>query len=103
MEFCEKCGSMMLLKEGKSFCAGCGHKSKKKIKLKTFEKMNEREKIAVIKKDDNVNPVVEIKCPKCKNKKAYFWTQQTRSSDESETKFYKCTNPKCEHSWRVYR
>ena len=103
MEFCEKCGGMIILKDGKAVCASCGAKSKKKIKIKTSEKMEEREKIAVIKKDDNVNPIVDMKCPKCKNKKAYFWTQQTRSSDESETKFYKCTNPKCEYSWRVYR
>lgn len=103
MEFCEKCGSIILLKEGRAVCAGCGSRSKKKIRIRTSEKMQRREKVAVVKKDDNVHPIVEIKCPKCKNKKAYFWTQQTRSSDEAETKFYKCTNPKCEYSWRVYK
>lgn len=89
------------MKDGKAVCASCGKKSDKKLKIKTSEKVESKEAIAVIKKEENVNPIVDIKCPKCKNKKAYFWTMQTRSSDESETKFYKCT--KCENSWRVYR
>ncbi len=101
MDFCNKCQGLIIMKDGKTFCASCGHKSDKKLKIKTSEKVENTEKIAVIKKDDNINPIVDIKCSKCKNKKAYFWTMQTRSSDESETKFYKCT--KCENSWRVYR
>ena len=66
------------------------------------EKIRSHVPVAVInEKAQETHPEVEIKCPKCKNKKAYFWTKQTRSSDESETKFYKCT--KCFHTWRVYR
>jgi DNA-directed RNA polymerase subunit M len=71
-------------------------------KLVVSEKVEKAERIAVVKSsDDDVHPIIEIKCPKCGNKKAYFWTMQTRASDESETKFYKCT--KCKHTWRVYR
>jgi transcription factor S len=101
MEFCEKCGGMIILRDEKVVCAACGFKSKKMPKVKTSEKIGEKEGIAVVKKEENINPVVEIKCPKCKHDKAYFWTQQTRAADESETKFYKCV--KCGHSWRVYR
>jgi transcription factor S len=101
MEFCEKCGGLIIMKEDKAVCASCGHKSDKKLKIKSTERIGKKEGVAVVKKEDNVYPEVEMKCPKCKNKKAYFWTQQTRSSDESETKFYKCTE--CGHSWRVYR
>jgi transcription factor S len=76
--------------------------SKKKIVI--AEKVKKHNSVAVIDdKQSNTNPVVEMKCPKCKNKKAYFWVTQTRASDESETKFYKCTNSKCSHTWRVYR
>ena len=46
-------------------------------------------------------PVVAEVCTKCGNKTAYFWTAQTRSADEAETKFFKCT--KCKHTWREYR
>lgn len=66
------------------------------------EKVAKTESVAVINEEaGETYPIVDIRCPRCKNKKSYFWTQQTRSADESETKFYKCT--KCKHTWRVYR
>lgn len=101
MEFCEKCGSVIMVAGDKAACANCGYKPKKKVKITTSEKIDEKENVAVVKGDDEVHPIVEMKCPKCKNKKSYFWTQQTRSSDESETKFFKCTD--CKHTWRVYK
>ena len=45
-------------------------------------------------------PITEADCGKCGNKKAHYWTLQTRSGDEAETKFLKCT--KCQHTWRDY-
>jgi DNA-directed RNA polymerase subunit M len=102
MEFCEKCGGMIVLKDDKAACARCGHKSKKKPKIEATEKVEEKTSIALInEKAANTYPIVEMECPKCKNSRSYFWTLQTRSSDESETKFYKCT--KCGHTWRKYR
>ena len=102
MEFCEKCRGMIITKDDKIVCASCGHQLKKKPKVKTSEKIQEKETVTVIKTgQDEVHPIVEMKCPKCKNKKSYFWTMQTRASDEAETKFYKCA--KCGHTWRVYR
>ena len=102
MEFCEKCGGMILVQEGKAKCVSCSYRPKKKIKIETNESIEQRERVAVIKESESETyPIVEIKCPKCKNEKAYFWTTQTRASDESETKFYKCA--KCKHTWRVYR
>ena len=62
----------------------------KKPKIKASEIIHKQERIAVIKDQDNVYPTVDMNCLKCKSKKSYFWTMQTRSSDESETKFYKC-------------
>lgn len=101
MDFCEKCGGLIIDREGRAVCASCGKKSDKKLKIKSTEKVEKMESVAVIKKEESIHPIVDMKCPKCKNKKAYFWTQQTRSSDESETKFYRCTE--CGYSWRVYR
>jgi len=101
MEFCEKCGALVILKDDKAACAGCGYRPKKKIKIKSLEKIDKKEAVAVIKQEDNIYPIVDMKCSKCKNRKCFFWTMQTRASDESETKFYKCT--KCKHTWRVYR
>ncbi|MEM4271837.1 MAG: transcription factor S [Candidatus Pacearchaeota archaeon] len=102
MEFCEKCGGMIIVQEGKAFCAKCGKKLAKKPKIESSEKIEQKGQVAVVKEGaDNTHPIVDMECPKCKNKKAYFWTMQTRASDESETKFYKCT--KCSHTWRKYR
>lgn len=73
-------------------------------KVVFLEKMTKSEGVAVVdEKKTNTYPKVQIKCPKCKYKEAYFWTLQTRAGDESETKFYKCANLKCEHTWRQYR
>jgi len=102
MEFCKKCGAIITITNGKAICPGCGHKPSKKPVLKTSEKIDIKDTVAVIKEGaDNINPIVDIKCTKCKHKKAYFWVLQTRAGDESETKFYKCTE--CNHTWRVYK
>lgn len=102
MEFCEKCGRLIILAEGKAVCAGCGYKPKRKVKIEASEKVEKHSAIAVInEKEETTYPLTDMECPKCKNKKSYFWTTQTRSSDESETKFYKCA--KCNHTWRKYR
>ena len=45
-------------------------------------------------------PTVSTECPKCGNRKAFYWTLQTRRADESETRFYRCT--KCSNVWREY-
>lgn len=102
MEFCHKCGGLVIVRDGKALCAACGVKSQKKPKLEASEKIGKHEAIAVINEDEsNTYPIVDMTCPECKHKKVYFWTTQTRASDESETKFYKCT--KCRHTWRKYR
>jgi DNA-directed RNA polymerase subunit M len=102
MEFCEKCRAIIIVQNDRAICPSCGHRPKKKPKIEASEKIQNKETIAVIKeKDANTYPVVDIECPKCGNKKAYFWTTQTRAGDESETKFYKCA--KCENTWRKYR
>ena len=68
---------------------------------KINQKINNHEDKVVLIKEKKVNlPKVDANCPKCKNNKAYFWIEQTRSSDEAPTRFYKCT--KCGHVWREY-
>ncbi len=104
MEFCQKCGGIIRVEGDKAVCASCGSRIHKKLKIEASEKIKHSGSIPVIdEKAENVYPEVDMVCPVCKHKKAYFWTQQTRSSDESETKFYKCTNLKCGHTWRKYR
>jgi DNA-directed RNA polymerase subunit M len=101
MEFCPKCGAVLIQKRKNFGCARCDYSTKEKLKIKTTEKIEEKNKIAVIKKEMNTLPIVVEKCRNCGNDKAYFWTSQTRAGDEAETKFFKCT--KCDHTWREYR
>lgn len=103
MEFCPKCGAVLVQKKKNMGCPRCSYSLKHKVpKLRTSEKINERKEVAVFSgKDESTLPVVAEKCKKCGNDKAYFWTVQTRSSDEAETKFFKCT--KCSNTRRDYR
>jgi transcription factor S len=102
MEFCPKCGSVLIDKKKNSGCPRCSYTSKGKSKLTSSEKIEEKkESCEVIKKDMETFPIVSEKCKVCGNDKAYFWTTQTRAGDEAETKFFKCT--KCEKTWREYR
>lgn len=101
MEFCPKCGAVLVLKKKKDGCPRCKYSSKGKTKLKVSEKIEEKQQIRIIsEKDSEIHPIIEQVCKKCGNKKAYFWTMQTRSTDEAETKFFKCT--KCYYTWREY-
>lgn len=102
MQFCPKCGSVLIEKNRGMGCLRCNYKSNSKIKIEVSEKIQKTPEIGVITdKDTDVFPVTNAVCEKCKNKEAYFWTSQTRAGDEAETKFFRCT--KCKHTWREYR
>jgi DNA-directed RNA polymerase subunit M len=49
---------------------------------------------------DKALPTIEADCEECDNNVAYYYLQQTRAADESETRFYICTE--CENKWRDY-
>jgi DNA-directed RNA polymerase subunit M len=102
MEFCPKCGALLMMKKVKFGCPRCSYTAKEEIKIKTSEKMAKKEAIAVVdEKVGEVYPITDYDCEKCKNRKAYFWIRQMRSGDEPESKFYKCTNTKCKNVVRV--
>ncbi len=102
MQFCPKCGSILIQKKKNYGCRRCNYTTKEKPNLKIKESLGKKQKIAVIKEGEvDVLPIVEETCPNCKKTEAYFWTSQTRSGDEAETKFYRCK--KCSHTWREYR
>ena len=101
MEFCPKCGSVLIQKRKNYGCARCNYSSKDKVKITISEKIGGREEIGVVKKEISIHPIISEKCKKCKNDKAYFWTVQLRAADEAEVKFFKCT--KCAHAWKEYR
>ncbi len=103
--FCPKCGSILVPKKvekKKVLVCSCGYKSKDtdQATIKETVKDNSKEVEVIEREDYETLPTIEVECPKCKHKKAYFWTIQTRASDEPETKFMKCQ--KCKHTWRDY-
>jgi len=95
--FCPKCSNLLLPKDGKMKCS-CGYVQQEgKIK----EKKRKTEEVAVVsEKQPEVLPKIKYDCRDCKNTEAYFWTLQTRSADEPETRFFKCT--KCGSTFREY-
>ncbi len=82
-------------------CVRCDYSCEKEIQLETSQKMDAKKEVAVVNDGENeVFPIVEMTCEKCKNPECFFWTKQTRAGDEAETRFYRCT--KCKHTWRKY-
>ncbi len=104
MLFCPKCGTILVPKaEGskKKMSCSCGYSCKDKEDIKLQENLSKKGKIEVIEPSEvEILPKVDEECPKCKNRKSYFWTVQTRAGDEAETRFFECV--KCKHRWRDY-
>lgn len=102
MKFCPKCGALLIRKDDKLVCPRCNYSSKEKeVSLKVKEALEKTTKVELIKdKDVDILPTVAAECKECGNKEAYFWTSQTRGSDETETRFFRCK--KCNHTWREY-
>ena len=101
--FCPECGSILRPKDKgnkKVLYCSCGFTKKPEDEtLELKEIVQGAKKIEVIEKVET-HPKVKIKCEKCGNNAAYYWTQQTRGADEPETRFFKCT--KCNYTWREY-
>ena len=101
--FCPKCGSILRPKDkaGKKvlYCS-CGFsKSPEGESSEIKEKVETCRKVEIM-ENVEVYPKIKIKCDKCGNDVAFYWTQQTRGADEPETRFFRCA--KCNHTWREY-
>lgn len=100
MEFCPKCGAILIMKKTKAGCPRCNYIAKGKVDMEINEEVDEQVPVAVVdEKESNVNPITDWGCLKCGCKRAYFWIQQMRAGDEAESKFYQCT--KCKNTVRV--
>ncbi len=82
-------------------CHSCSYtKDPEGETLEIKEKVSVGKKIEVQQSEHELLPKVRTECKKCENNAAYYWTRQTRSADEPETRFFKCT--KCSYTWREY-
>ena len=111
MQFCPKCGSILIPKKegGKAVlvCPKCGLKLEPQgnVRVRISKKLEhkETEKMYILDTDEifkGVPKATGVKCPKCGHDEAYYTIIQTRRADEPPTRIYKCT--KCGHVWREY-
>jgi transcription factor S len=114
MDFCSKCGSLLIPKKVKSgnqallvlACNKCGQKTKEteentKIKGKAIQH-SIKQLVSVIDKENQLStlPTIQVTCMKCGNNSVYAWQVQTRGADESSTQFLRCTS--CNYTFREY-
>ena len=98
MEFCDDCGSMMKTDDGMWVCGSCGYSTPTGDK-EAYTITDDQEAGEVIESAEETSlPETDERCPECENDRAYWYLQQIRSADESETRFFICTE--CEHKWR---
>jgi len=84
-------------------CRKCGYEEKgNDEKLVVKQEINEKNEIPVvdITKEKEKLSTIDVECPKCGERGAIWWLQQTRAADEPSTRFFKCIH--CGHVWREY-
>jgi DNA-directed RNA polymerase subunit M len=89
---------------GQLKCRKCGYvrKIESTDQMKKTKDRTENEIMIVDDEDSKIKtmPTIQIKCPKCGNNLAIWWLRQLRAADESEVRFFRCTE--CDHTWRQY-
>ncbi|MBQ2666161.1 transcription factor S [Methanobrevibacter sp.] len=102
MEFCPKCGAMILPSNGELKCNSCGEviEIENKESFKISRKIKAEENVKMLGEDVDVLPTTTETCPECGHDKAVYKLLQTRSADEAPTRIFTCT--KCKHTWRAY-
>ncbi len=102
MEFCDDCGSMMKTEGDEWVCGSCGFTKLRdeatEAAMTTTQGQEESEIVDVSDAENKGLPTTTAACPECDNDRAYWYMQQIRAADESETRFFVCTE--CEHKWR---
>ena len=102
MKFCDECGSMMKTEDSAWVCDSCGHETQRdkaaEQQMVTTEGQVESEIVDVSDAQETGLPTTTVQCVECDNDSAYWYLQQIRAADESETRLLICTE--CEHKWR---
>jgi transcription factor S len=105
MRFCPKCGAMLKAKavEGKNILGcSCGYIDDKDTEFLMKHKSVSAIDIEVVHNEEpKPHDITDEECPKCHNKKAYFWSKNVEASDEPDVIIFRCT--KCNFGWREGR
>ena len=101
MEFCDDCGSM-LKTDGATWVCSCGFEKPRdeqaEQQMVTTQGQEESDVIDASQAEDRGLSRTDARCPECGHDEAYYYMQQIRAADESETRFFICVE--CEHKWR---
>jgi len=102
MEFCDECGSMMKTDDGMWVCGSCGYRTARDTAsergMKVTQGQEESDVVDMSESEDEARPTTQQACPECGNDRSFWEMKQIRAADESETRFFECTE--CGHKWR---
>jgi DNA-directed RNA polymerase subunit M len=103
MEFCDECGSMMKTEGETWVCGSCGYEKARDAEgeaaMTTTQGQQESEVVDMSDTDEEaIGPTTSARCPECGHDRARYEMKQIRAADESETRFFTCTD--CGHKWR---
>ena len=84
-------------------CGSCGHETARADDEAEFEVGESQEESEVVDVSDldpteTGKPTTDAHCPECGHDTAFWEMKQIRAADESETRFFECTE--CSHKWR---
>jgi len=94
---------MMTPDDGTWVCGSCGHEQARDAEAEAgmVSTQGQVETEVVDTTDvsvEDMGPTTNADCPECDNDRAFWEMKQIRSADESETRFFTCTE--CGHKWR---
>ena len=73
MEFCPKCGAILMMKKTKAGCPKCNYVAKGKVDMEIVEAIDAKVTVAVInEKEGEVNPMTDYDCKKCGHRDRIF-------------------------------
>jgi len=103
MKFCDDCGSMMKAEGDEWVCGSCdateARDAAEEAGMTTEQEQEESEIVDMSDVgEEAMGPTTEIRCPECGHDRASYEMKQIRSADESETRFFTCTE--CGYKWR---
>lgn len=98
MNFCEKCGEVLIINDGVYTCPKCGYMEQ--IPGSSYEVKREQKPIKKIyvEKNKEEATTIKINCPKCHNDRATVENVSTGMGVSVMVQKYTCTE--CKHSWR---
>lgn len=94
---------MMKTEDDHWVCGSCGHEEARDTAdesgMVTTQDQEDSDVVDLSDVDEeDVGPTTSVRCPECGHDTATYEMKQIRAADESETRFFTCTE--CDHKWR---